>query len=816
MRKIIIYIIFNLTIFNLISSQNKVIFGQVKDANNLPCEYVLVSLLKQDSNVVLLSTHTDSLGVYRLNIIDKLDSYGIVISSWGIQLYKETISYFEENLKKKDIIINNSVDVHLNEIVIKGEQNTFFWDKDHFVYKPDIELLTSNTAYDLLKQMPLIKIDDQNLSLLSKTSTKIYLNDYPLRIPLDMLIEYLKTMPSDNIKSIEIISNPGSKYEASLTGGIINIKLHKNIDDGLQGQIMLRDEQARINRQLVSANIIYRRKKLGIEWGVSIYNDPNKNKDKIFLELNTGETQQINTQHTFKNKGLNTNLNLEYTMSDRHLINLFSTIRFHRPERDLASYTKYSNVNHPTSIDSIVHIIEKSKGNMINNYFFNTSYNFKIDDSGQNLSSCIDYMNYSNKQYNFTNSYLVNEDLENFNMLSDYAVYVPQRITTYSGRIDYTLPINPKTNFMSGVLYTYNKTNDSYLWKDHHNDEYILNKKRSNDFKYIEKICAYYITTNTSLSEKIKGNAGLRVEYTDIRSELIDNESKVFKNNYWHFFPSLSLLYKINDSFSINYSFTGKMNRPGFWQLNPTRYYLNENLYTANNPNLKSVQVLTQELSTLFKNKYSLIIGYSLKKDDIGQFLIPDQNEILMNYFGLFNYGNYSSWYANLTTTFNFLNGFWKSNVFTGIKFESYNLKNTDIIKYYKNERSWNAIMNISNIIRFSQKQNLWGYLNFKYSSPNTLLAEKNKTYPTFDFEIKKIWKSITLSLIINDIFNSDKFISQLTSNQTLSSYAKNNYELYPDSRNLQIRFSFRLGNSKAKANKFTKIANDDNRNRVN
>lgn len=816
MRKIIIYIILNLITFNFISSQNKVISGQVKDANNLPCEYVLVSLLKQDSNIVLLSTHTDSLGLYRLNITDKLDNYGIVISSWGIQLHKEIIPYFEETSKKKDIIINNSGEIKLNEIVVKGEQSVFILDNDRLVYKPDIALLTSNTTFDVLKQMPLIKIDDQNISLLSKTGTKVYLNNQPLRIPLDMLIQYLKTMPSDNIKNIEIISNPGSRYEASLTGGIININLHKNIDDGLQGQIMLRDEQARMNGQSANTNFMYRRKKLGVEWGVSIYNNPNKSKDKTNLELKTGEIQQINSQNTFKTKGLNTNLNFEYAISDCHLINLFSTVRFYKPERDQSSYTRYSNVNHPTSIDSTIHTTEKSKGNRINNYFLNTSYNFKIDDNGQNLSASIDYMNYSNKQYNFTNSYLVNDDLEHINKLNDYTVSAPQKITTYSGKIDYTLPLNPNISLISGIFYTHNKTNNSYLWKDLYKEEYILNKKRSNQFKYLEKISAYYITLNTNLSEKIKSSVGLRVEYTDIRAKLIDSENKTFKNNYWRFFPSLSLLYKTSNSFSINYSLSGKMNRPGFWQLNPARYYINENLYSTNNPNLESVQVLVQELSVLLNGKYSLIIGYNYKKNDIGRFLVPDQNETSINYFGLFNYGSYSSWYANFSASFNFFDGFWKSNIFTGVQFESYRLKDVHIIQYYKNEQSWSGTLNISNTFRFSQKQSLWGYLNFRYSSPNIYLAEKNRTYPIFNFEIKKIWRSFTISLAVNDIFNSDKSISQLTTNQTLSAYTKNDYEFYPDSRSFQIRLSYHFGNSKTKRNKSNKIANDENRNRVN
>ena len=805
--KYILFFMLNINMF-IALGETKTISGKVLDANNTPFEYAVVALFVNDS--ILQATQTDTSGVYSISFNHLSDSYKLMVSSWGTKIYEEDIPYFESLNLTKDIKLNETSALALGEVVVKGRQNTFTLRSDRYIYTPDITLLTSSTAFDILKQTPMVKASDDEISLIFKSGTNVYLNNQPLRMPMNSLIDYLKSMPSDNIKNIEVITNPGSQYEASTTGGIINIVLKRNIDDGFNGQIMLSDEQARKNRQVGSASFRFRKSQFGLEGGVTAINYPYNNKNVSEITTRNDENQKMASYSKDKTSAINFNLNAEYAFNHRHIINLYSTTRLNRPTSIINSYTEYSNTRIPDKIDSVIITYNRNKDNKINNNFFNITYQFNINDKGQTLNTSADYMNYYNLKNSYTQFQLEEKPLE---LRSGHMISVPQKIKTYSVKVDYNLPIFGN-NIALGVLYSRNETNNDDKWSDWNGDEYVFNPIRSNLFLYTEDIGAIYSTFNIQRYNKVNASFGLRAEYTSTKGNLHGEQTEMWNNDYLSLFPSMALNYMFDDMWRINYSLTSKLQRPAFWELNPMRYYTNENLYHENNPFLKSVRLFSQESSVSFNNKYILSAQYTNRKGDIARMLVPDGDIEGVNRYGRFNYGDRSMLFLSLMTSFVFFNGTWTGNISAGPQYDYFKMKDPKVKKYYNNQSSWNAIFRASNKFILSETHNLSGYFDFRYYSPNIYLSQKNISYPVYNVELRKIWTNWTLSLLGNDIFNTGKVITKMVS-QPSSPYKEDGYTYYPDSRSVRIRLSYRFGNLQTKGAN-SKIANDEVRQRVN
>lgn len=805
---------FFLTIFilnNCLLYGQKTITGQILNKDNTPSEYITVSIFVKDT--LVQSTQTDSLGMYSLTTKAFAENYTLTLSSWGIKVYEATINNFEPLTLTHNVILRDDNSISLGEVTVSGQHNNFQLKQGRFVYSPDISLLKSNSAFDLLQHIPLIKADNNDISLIYKSGTIVYVNNRPLRMPINSLIEYLKTTPADNIKDVEIITNPGSNQEASITGGIINIVLRKNIDEGYKMQVMLTEEQSRVNRQIVSTAFKFHKKNFGLQGGLSAVNYPSRYREKTEIITKNGELQEINSRIDLKSQGVNLNLNLEYSPNEKHFFNLFSSIRYNEPNTTTNSFTDFGNINHD-QIDSTTNTLNKDKGNQIRNNFFNASYSYIIDDKGQSLNISTDYLDYSNSQNRYTQDYLL-ETNNTQKELNRYKISAPQYINAYSVKVDYTLPYKQNT-FNMGALHSYNKNDNTYEWYDWDNLGYNFISSMSNKFIHKENISAAYISLSSQWSDKIYTNLGLRGEYTATKSNLIDSESEKWNRNYFRLFPSFSLNFEPNRRWKINYSFSGKIRRPAFWELNPARFYSNQHLYSVNNPQLDNVRIYTQTFSITLNNTYSFCAEYSFDKNDIGQLLLPDPNKEGTNYYGRFNYGDRSSLYIYLISPFRFFDGFWRSDASVGMQYDYFKFKDANLVQYYQDESSWNAIIRISNSFRLSNKQNLWGYLNFRYYSPNIYLTNKNISYPVFDLEFKKMWKNWTFSLLCKDIFDTSKIITSMTSDQNFSPYLRNQYTTYNDSRSVMIRLGFSFGNSKTRSNGSAKIANEEIRDRIN
>ena len=117
---------------------------------------------------------------------------------------------------------------------------------------------------------------------------------------------------------------------------------------------------------------------------------------------------------------------------------------------------------------------------------------------------------------------------------------------------------------------------------------------QSNHFLYDEKISGVYVNVDKNFGEKFSTKIGARMEFTDSYGQILGTAIDVKRKNQ-NFLPTLSLNYNINDKNSLSYSFTSRMKRPSFWEINPERIYLTKVNYVQNNPFMKASSVFNQD-----------------------------------------------------------------------------------------------------------------------------------------------------------------------------------------------------------------------------
>ena len=228
------------SIFNSYAQVNQAqIKGYIYSPEKSPAEFSTVVLTDKDS-VFLKGTLTEQDGSF---LFDKLDpgKYFIMVRNLEFNTFFSNPIVLSENEVVEIDRIQLETKVHsLDEIVIRGEKAMVEIHPDKMVYNVGNSVNASgNNGLELLSKSPGVVVDmDKNIILQGKSGVQIYINGRPSRISGSDLTNMLEGMRSENIESIEIISNPSSKYDAEGTGGIINIVLKKNTQSGFNGNLI--------------------------------------------------------------------------------------------------------------------------------------------------------------------------------------------------------------------------------------------------------------------------------------------------------------------------------------------------------------------------------------------------------------------------------------------------------------------------------------------------------------------------------------------------------------------------------------------------
>lgn len=602
---------------NCISAQqNSTIRGKLFDLDSKPIPFGNLALKRlPDSSIVKLSISKEN-GSFEFNFIPS-GRYYSEASMVGFRRFSSP--EFEVKLGQDLNIGTFSMtpfDVELKEVVIESQRSFLTVEPDKLVLRvADNPLMINTNALDVLRKSPGVMIDqDEQIFLQGKSGLLIYIDGRLSPLSEKDLANWLRTIPSSQIESIEIITNPSAKYDAAGNAGIINIRLKKNqklgmngsINSGLSAGLANEHNYAKTNHS-ISLNRGGSAVNLFGNYGFDSNNGWN------FMDIYRVQSDQIYDQKTNnyeKRFSQNFKAGADWRINKQHIISVMADGNLSDNKTNGSSLNNISAIGDQTPYRLLEANLIANKQNRTGN--LNINHQWK-DTSGRELATDGNYGIYqlgnTTNQPNFYHN--IRPDASVIDR--SFGLKTPVNIGMFTLKSDYEQRIK-ESNFGAGYKISNVLTENEFNYYNRINGANDLDPNQSSKFSYQERVIAGYLSFKQKINKNFSMQAGLRMENThsegNLTSEVAGKDSLV-KRNYTNLFPSAGLTYQVNPSNSLSLSYSRRIDRPVYRFLNPFQYKLDELSYELGNPFLKPQYTDNFQVTHSFMSLVITSVGYS-------------------------------------------------------------------------------------------------------------------------------------------------------------------------------------------------------------
>ena len=615
MKSVIVFLgcfFFSISIFSQNSQKSGTIKGKVLSASNEALPYASV-ILKDINQNLIEGVVTDENGLFSFskleigNYILNIQYIGFISTTTKIQITKD-----KKRIDLKSIQLKEDTTA-LNEVIIQAEKSEVTLKLGKKIFNVGKDLSSQNgSAIDVLGNVPSVNVSPTGvISLRGNANVQVMINGRRSALTQSQALEQIS---SDAIESIEVITNPSARYDASGSSGIINIILKKNRKSGMNGQVRL---VAGIpDDYRAYGNINYKANKFNFFTNFGIrYTDYEGTYTKQQTTINNGITTFLNQEEdeSRHDDGKMYYVGTDYSFNDKNMV----TVAFYRNETEDtdATYLNYDFSNSGTETESLFttgNSKEKRNYNQIE-----VNYTKSFDKKGKLFT--MDF------QYDFWNSekkwdLITNETFPTNTNKTTIQTRGTGETNDLAFQTDYKTPINESVNLEVGAKFESRDISNYFLAEQLVNNNFETIDNIDNTLKYNEKIVSSYIQLNGK-KNKISYQIGLRLENTDTSIDTSDNILNT-KNTYTNVFPSATFAYEFNENFSGQLSYSKRISRPSLWFLSPFYELKDFTARFTGNPNLKPTFSDAFEVSFIYNiNKLRLSPSvYYLNSKDVIQF----------------------------------------------------------------------------------------------------------------------------------------------------------------------------------------------------
>jgi hypothetical protein len=663
------------------SAQNGsfIINGKVLDASGKPVVAANAVLLK-DSVVLFKAAVTNEAGAFQIEGVGPAN-YLLKVTLPGFETYTSTELAVSGNVSLPDIKLQEN-SKQLEQVAVRAQKPFIEVHADMIVVNVENSIVSAGSSVlEVLARSPGVNVDaNDNISLKGKKGVTIMINGKIAPVAGADLANILKSMPSNTIDKIELISNPGARYDAAGTAGIINIRTKKDQKLGMNGSANIAYGQGVYPKINTGLNINYRNKKFNLNVNYSYayrlwYNHLTLN--RRFLDTskeNFNKQQSAYVQDNYAVFDFSNHIGgiaLDYNLSSNTTIGVSVNggVNNFSPKAD-----NFSRALGPS--DEVLYYFNTigRHENSYNNFSSNLYLRHSFDSSGKELSMDADYGRYSNQSnQNFVTVFRSPEGgqyQDPYYMNSDLSGLT--QIRSLKG--DYVNPLPGNARLDAGFKLSYVTSDSEPLFYETVNGESILDKTRSNHFVYSENVNAGYLNFNKDW-KKWSTQVGLRLEQTNVTGDQKTTGQR-FDTSYAQLFPSFAIQRHINQNHDLGVTLSRRIERPNYEQLNPFKFFIDKTTYREGYPSLKPSTLYGVELTHTFKQRYSTTLGYSVTSNPITEVIQPSDNDTgkvtvqtnknldRMTYYGLSGAWPIpiTKWWTN-TTNFNCYYIMYKGNI---------------------------------------------------------------------------------------------------------------------------------------------------------
>jgi iron complex outermembrane receptor protein len=784
--------------------------GQVNDNTGKPLATATIMLQRAKDSSLVKTAVSNATGNYEITPV-KPGSYFVTATSAGMKKTSTAVFQVKENENATaPVLTTQPATKELSGVTVSSAKPMVEVKADKTILNVEGTInAVGNDGLELLRKSPGVMIDkDDNLSLAGKNGVRIYIDGKPSPLSGSDLASFLKSLQSSQIEAIEIITNPSAKYEAAGNAGIINIRLKKNLTIGTNGSVNAGYSIGINARYNAGVSLNYRNAK------VNVFGSYNFNMGKNEFSIRSTRTtpdslfDQSNTIIN-RNKGShNFKAGMDYFINKKSTIGV--VVNGNISDNGTLTDGPMNIIYRPTNVVNRMVIATGNNKTSRSNVNFNGNYRYAVPGGSElNIDADFGIFNLRNnqlqpndyyngtgtvKQYSTSNHMISPTDIRIYSLKVDYEQNFKKGKLGYGGKIGF---VNTDNNF--------NRTSV----------EGTKTTSENNLFSFDENINAVYANYNRAF----KGfmiQAGVRVENTNSKGHstgTINNgtpnsfDSSVSRS-YVDVFPSAAITFNKNPLNQWGLTYSRRIDRPAYQDLNPFEFRLNDYTYMKGNTQLRPQYTNSFGITNTYKYKLNTRLNYSHVKDMFAQ--IPDTSgsKSLLSKKNLATQDIVS---FNVSYPFQYK---WYS-FFTNVN-ASYTMYNAKIPDLAGNIRK--VDLDVASVSFFMQNSFKLGKgftaeLSGFYNSPSVWQGSfKSKAIYSMDAGLQKtVFKGKgTIKAAVGDVFNSLKFRGD-------SDFAGQQNTFYgkPESRQFKISYSMRFGSTQIKAARQRKSAIEEENKRT-
>jgi len=781
MKKHIFLLLFVLFSISHAQSQNKVIKGVVVSMDHAPIEDALVSIISISNNDIF-TIFSDSLGHYRLGNLTA-DSVYIEVS---------TLSSRKRTIPVKLLPGENIIDtlfcetIQLDEIQVIANAYSVRRETDRLLINinPNSNLYKNSNMWNAMRMIPSVSVTElEGISMIGKQNVSVFINGRKSRLSSTALKNYLESMPADNIKTIELIYNPGVTFNAGSNTGVINIVLRKPEEDGLKGMVSADMWQTHYNKQIASLNLNYNKDDLYIIssfTGMNLRDWSSFSREIEFLDIQQ-QIEETGSKNNRRPVG-NGNIDVSYLLNKKNKIGVVvgvEYVNFHPNAYTISAYKQTGS----NEIDSIISSSLKSDNKQLR-IMSNLNYTFTNDHSTFKFD--IDFLtDHTKENYIFETNYSTE-------IRDSYRQYYPQSTDMWSAKAEY--------KYTKGK-YAITAGWDGYITDSENSNKYrdIINVTiplLDNKFVYKEKSAAGFLSYNVRWNDKFSSMAGLRLVYTNTDGELRMPDKESSKHSYKKLNPSLSLSYTPSEKHNFWYNMSVFDNYHLFIYLNPVKVYQNSNTYNTGNPDLRPSRTYSQDIGYNLKSIYTFRFGYNATSNKMGMITLPEINSITET--KPVNYGNENNFYLVANINHSMFNKQLYLNASLDGNYTYYKSKMPEV---GTSKGFFNGGVKISGTF-IPAKFNTWNISpDIQYRSPFKTITSRYGSSLRGSIEISKGINDFTVSMygFYSLEYSNGRFGSKAVSNYKVEDYISHSI-LKGENSGFMFSVAYRFGNNKVKS----------------
>ena len=774
--------------------------GYVRDTRGNPMPYSNVILLSAADSVAVKGSSANESGFFAISGLEP-DLYYLTASYLG---YKSLWVPLE---LQRDVRIGALVleedSQQLDEVVVSVRQPTIERTADRLIFKVENSVVSQGTTWDILRNTPGVITARDNLEIRGRAAT-VYLNDRKVQLAPAEVLELLKGLSGDVISSVEVIPVPPASYEAD-DGPVINIRTRHNIVPGYKGSVTASQTTAVYPKYSVGTSHYYKGGKFSV-FGNYAFN-PRKElrqdessvnyinaQDQVFARWNTG-TERLRRSWTQQ-----ANVLFEYQLSGKDLLSLASTWNF--------SPNKTSEINLETlmrngqgSLDSTLNtrtLVVEDQSNLS----ADLNYRRDFEKQGANLRTNIHYTNaVLDRSQDGTSNYFNPSGafLRNFS----FGTEAEQDIDIWTAQADLSNPV-PSGSLEAGLKTSVIRTRNRIDFLDVNNTVPPFDIALSDRFEYDENVYAAYASLDKTWGAwSLK--LGLRAEQTEVRARSLTLD-QINSQSYLEWFPSVFVQRSLGEKHSVSLSYSRQLTRPNYADLNPFRFFLNENDYSEGNPNLvpnfnNNLNLNLNLNNTVFFDVYyrdnGAYIGAYSFQDNVNQTLL----EINQNAEKSISYGldlTVSTAIFPFWSIYSYNSVFYEAETFMAVQSDIETYKN-DVSGFYGYLANYLDLNKSGDLSAEVSMVYLSGFLLGSYQVSETITLNAGLS--------QNLWKGRgRLSLVAEDLLGrANATYTTRYANQDNTAFYK------PETRFVRLTFTYNFGNYRLQ-NKETGSDNDEQR----